>query len=158
MSHSLIEVKGENLAGFLRKIFDRRYDVTAFASDEKRGLRRGLWQGLSLGKRLKLRAPAFLSGKVDSPSTRKHSDESGLARDGWIVLVCGFPEVCESLLYNVFDASVVLHVTAGDRPDQATVLGDALLHGTFNSSGNLVESPVICIISSSICHERGDGE
>ena len=114
MSHSLIKVKGENLAGFLRKIFDCRYDVTAFASDERRRLRGGMWQGLGLGKWLKLRTPAFLSGKVDSPSARKHSDESALSRDGWIIPVCRSPEVCESLLNDVFGASVVLYVAAGD--------------------------------------------
>lgn len=114
MSHSLIKVKGENMAGFLRKFLDCCCDVSAFAADERRRLRGGMWQKLGIEKRLKLGLPALLSGKVDSPSTRKHSDESGLARDGWIIPIGRFPEICECFLHDVFNTSVVLHVAAGN--------------------------------------------
>ena len=98
---------------------------------------------LTFGKRLKLRSPALLSDKINGPSPREHSNERGLARNGRIIPFRTLPQIRKNLLNHIFDARLILHVTAGDGPDQATVLGDAFLHGALNSAGNLVENPVI---------------
>ena len=102
VGHSLVKVEGENLLGFLRKLFERCADIFAFAGDGGRGFDRSVVEGLAFGKWFKLGTAALFAREVNRPSSGQHADEGAFGRDRRIVALGGFPKVGEGFLNDVF--------------------------------------------------------
>lgn len=143
MGQSIIEMKLEDPLRFLGKQFDCPADVLAFAIDRRGGLGRKVGKGFRFGKRLELRASVFPSCEIYGASSGKHADESALGCYGRVVALGGSPDVGECFLHNIFRRRAIAHIPLCDRPYQATVSGNAFVHGAFDPEGNLAEDPVI---------------